>query len=86
MSFPGVENVHADGSGFRQHLEDMRDRRTSEGNVITHLVDIAAFAAKVGLHIDDKKDCIVRPEITVVGIGVGVGCNISTHGSPLTNF
>jgi hypothetical protein len=64
----------------------MRDRGTSERDVITHLVDIAAFAAKIGLHIDDEKDRIVRSEVTVIGIGIGVGCNVPTHGSPLDDL
>ena len=62
---------------------DRLDRRAREREVVAHLVDIAADAAEVGLHVDDDERGVLRPQVAVVGPGIGIGLHVTLgHASP----
>jgi hypothetical protein len=44
-----------------------------EGDVVAHLVDVAAFPAEVGLHVDDHQRRVGRPQVAVEGPSIGIG-------------
>ncbi len=77
MAFAGVENVKALAAcGFERAL-DRLDRRAGEREVVAHLVDIAADAAEVGLHVDDDQRGVLRTQIAVIGPAVGIGFHVT---------
>ena len=55
-----------------QHGGDRLDRCARQGQVVAHRIDVAALAAEVGLHVDDDQGRVGRPQVAVVGPGVGV--------------
>src|ERR1039458_8799353 len=59
-----------------EHRLDRYDRGAREREVISHLVDIAAVTAKIGLHVDDDEHRIGRTETPVEGPGIGIGGNM----------
>ena len=73
MSLAGVEDVVALGAHGGEHAADRLDRRAGERQVVAHLVDIAAGAAEIGLHVDDDERRVVGAESAVKGPGIGVG-------------
>jgi hypothetical protein len=73
VAFAGVDDVKTLRAHHREQLLDRLDRRPREREVIAHLVDIAADAAEIGLHVDDDERGVLRPQVAVVGPGVGLG-------------
>src|SRR5262245_52947481 len=60
---------------------DRLDRRARERKIVAHLVDIAADAAEVGLHVDDDQRRVGGPQVAVVGPGIGIGFHVALgHG------
>ena len=55
-------------------------RRPGERQVIAHLVDIAADAAEIGLHVDDDERGIVGPQRPVERPRIGVGRDGAAEG------
>jgi hypothetical protein len=55
-----VDDVKALRAHRREQFLDRFDRRPGQRQVISHLVDIATDAAKVGLHVDDDQRGILR--------------------------
>jgi hypothetical protein len=43
-----------------------------EGQVVAHAVDITADAAEIGLHVDNDQRGVSRPQVAVVGPGIGI--------------
>jgi hypothetical protein len=57
-------------------------RRAGQREVVSHLVDITADAAKVGLHVDDDQRGVLRAQIAIIGPRVGFGFDVALgHGS-----
>ena len=52
-----------------QHALDRLDRRARERKVVAHLVDIAAVAAEIRLHVDDHERGVFGAQIAVEGQG-----------------
>src|SRR5207344_3127267 len=67
----------------REQPLDRLDRRAREREIVAHLVDVAADAAEVGLHVDDDERRVAGPQVAVVGPGIGIGFHVALgHGSP----
>ncbi len=81
MPLARVDDVIALGARRREQRLDRLDRRAREREIVAHLVDIAAAPAEIGLHVDDDDGGVLRPQIAVVGPGIGVGFD-GRHGSP----
>ena len=81
MAFARVDDVEALGAHGREHALDRLDRRARQRQVVAHLVDIAADAAEIGLHVDDDQRRVLRPQIAVVGPGIGLGGDIASLAS-----
>ena len=82
VSFAGVDDVKALRAHRREQLLDRLDRRAGQRKVIAHLVDIAADAAEVGLHVDDDQRGIFRTQIAIIGPRIGFGFDVALgHGS-----
>ena len=79
MAFAGVDDVVALVAHRRQQPLDRLDRRARQRQVVAHLVDIAADAAEIGLHVDDDQRGVVGPQVAVVGPGVGLGLDGSAR-------
>jgi hypothetical protein len=77
MALAGVDDVKAIGAHRRQQLPDRLDRRAGQRQIVSHLVDIAADAAEVGLHVDDDERGVFRPQVAVIGPGIGFGLQIA---------
>ena len=60
MAFAGVNDRVTLGPHRGEHSADRLDRRTGERQVVAHLVDIAPFAAEIGLHVDDDQRRVAR--------------------------
>jgi hypothetical protein len=74
--------VKASAPHRREQLLDRLDRRAGQRKVVAHLVDIAADAAKVGLHVDDDQRGILRAQVAIVGPRIGFGFDVALgHGS-----
>src|SRR5258706_10376070 len=61
---------------FAHHLQQALDRldgRAREREVVAHLVDVAADAAEIGLHVDDDERGVHRRQAAVEGPAVGLG-------------
>ena len=56
---------------------DRLDRRAGQRQVVAHLVDIAAVAAEIGLHVDDDQRGVLGPQIAVIGPGIGIGGDVA---------
>ena len=54
MSLARVHDVIALRAGGGEHVLNRPDRRAGQRQVVAHLVDVAALAAEVGLHVDDQ--------------------------------
>ena len=82
MALAGVDDVEALAAHRREQPLDRLDRRAREREVVAHLVDVAALAAEVGLHVDDDERGVLRPQIAVVGPGIGIGLDVAFgHGT-----
>src|SRR5271165_4915808 len=73
MPLAGVDDGIALGARRREQRLDRLDRRACQREVVAHGVDVAALAAKIGLHVDDDDGGVVWPPVAVPGPGVGVG-------------
>ena len=62
-----------------EHILNRADGRAREFQIITHLIDVSSFPAKVGLHVDYQHDCILRTQIAVKGPGIGIGFDAACH-------
>jgi hypothetical protein len=71
MALARMDDMQARRRVPRQHLPDRLDRRARQRQVVAHLVDIAADAAEVGLHVDDDQRGVGGRECAVVGPRVG---------------
>ena len=60
MAFARMDDVPARLARGGQQLLDRLDRRAGQRQVVAHLVDIAADAAEVGLHVDDDQRGVLR--------------------------
>ncbi len=69
-----VHDVVALGPHRGQDAADRLDRRAGQRQVVAHLVDVAALAAEIGLHVDDDQ----RP----CSPGAGRRCTATDTGSP----
>ena len=65
--------VVAFGARGGEERLDRLDRRAGQREVVAHLVDIAAFAAEVGLHVDDDDGGVARPPVAVPRPRIRVG-------------
>ena len=43
-------------AGAISKIAALTNRGSGEGDIISHLIDVAAFAAEIGLHVDHKED------------------------------
>ena len=77
MAFAGVDDVKALGAHGREQLLDRLDRRSRQREVVAHLVDIAADAAEIGLHVDDDERGVLRPQVAIVRPGIGLGLDVA---------
>ena len=69
-----------------EHALDRLDRRARQRQIIAHLVDIAADAAEIGLHVDDDQRGVLRPQVAVIGPRIGIGGDIALgHVPPLAS-
>jgi hypothetical protein len=73
MAFAGVDDVVARFAHRRQYGLDRCYGRAREREVVAHLVDVAADAAEIGLHVDDDERGVVRREAAVIRPGIGIG-------------
>jgi len=81
MSLARVKDVVALGAHRGQHALDRLDRRAGEGEIVAHLVDVAADAAEIGLHVDDDEGRVRGPQVAVIGPRIGIGRDIALgHG------
>ena len=81
MSLAGVDDVKALLAHHREQLLDRLDRRAGQRQVIAHLVDIAADAAEIGLHVDDDERGVLRAQIAIIGPRIGFGFDVALgHG------
>ena len=71
MAFARMDDVIAAGAHGRHHGADRLDRRTCQRQIVAHRVDIAADAAKVGLHVDDDERRRCRSQTSVEWPRVG---------------
>ena len=62
MSLTRVHDVVAPRTGGLEHVLNRPDRGPGERQVVPHLVDVSALAAKVGLHVDDQHDRVQQPD------------------------
>ena len=83
MALAGVDDVEALGARGGKRALDRLDRRAGERQIVAHLVDIAADAAEVGLHVDDDQRRVLRTQIAVIGPGIGIGRDITLGGDAL---
>src|SRR5208282_1457246 len=60
MAFAGMKDMEAIGARRSKRAPDRLDRRARQREVVAHLVDIAADAAEIGLHVDDDQDSVLR--------------------------
>src|SRR5262249_54879461 len=72
MALPRVKDVVPFGAHRLQRCRDRLDRRAGQREIIAHLVDIAAFAAEIGLHVDDDDRGVVRTQFAVARPGIGI--------------
>ena len=77
MAFAGVKDVEALGARGGERALDRLDRRAGQRQVVAHLVDITADAAKVGLHVDDDQRGVFRPQIAVIGPAIRIGGDVA---------
>src|SRR6185369_13214456 len=68
-----VDDVEAFASHFFQELFNRSNRRPRQGEVVAHLVHVAALAAEIDLHVDDDERRIRRPQVAIEGPRVGIG-------------
>ncbi|EGE55512.1 hypothetical protein RHECNPAF_9300166 [Rhizobium etli CNPAF512] len=80
MALARVDDVIALGAHGGQHAFDRLDRRLDERQVITHVIDIAALAAEIRLHVDDDEGRVLRSQIAVIRPGIGVRIDIMSFG------
>ena len=81
VAFAGVDDVKALRAHHREQFLDRLDRRAGQREVIAHLVDIAADAAEIGLHVDDDQRGVFRAQIAIIGPGIGFGFDVALgHG------
>ena len=76
MSFSSVHDVKTELS---HGIEDPLNR--FEGSprhrkIISHPINVASLAAEVRLHVDYQEYRILRPEVAVIGPGIGVGFDV----------
>ena len=83
MAFAGVEDVEALCPRGGERAPDRVDRRARQRQVVAHLVDVAADAAKVGLHVDDDQHGVLRAEVAIVGPEIGIGGDIALRQAAL---
>ena len=82
VALAGVDDVKALRAHRRQQLLDRLDRRAGQRQVVAHLVDIAADAAEIGLHVDDDQRGVLRAQVAVIGPRIGFGFQIALgHGT-----
>ena len=82
VSFAGMDDVKALCAHHREQLLDRLDRRARQREVVAHLVDIAADAAEIGLHVDDDERGVFRAQVAIIGPGIGFGFQVALgHGS-----
>jgi hypothetical protein len=74
-----VEDRKAPRSQSTENLPNRLDARPGERYIVAEKIDIAAFAAKIGLHVDDDQRRVVAMQRTVEGPRVGVGRDVN-HG------
>ena len=55
MALARVDDVVALRAHGREQRLDRLDRRPRQREIVAHLVDIAALAAEIGLHVDDDE-------------------------------
>ena len=87
MTFAGVEHVTSPRSRRRQRFADRFDGGAGERDVVAHLVDVAAFAAKIELHIDNNQRGVRGPQVAVEWIVVRISldrrhrdaCQVESH-------
>src|SRR5260221_11881668 len=79
MALAGMDHMPAGLARRRQQPLDRLDRRAGEREVVAHLVDIAADAAEIGLHVDDDQRSVVGPELAVPRPGIGAGFHVHGH-------
>ena len=77
VTFAGVKDVKALRAHRREHALDRLDRRARQRQVVAHLVDIAADAAEVGLHVDDDERGVLRLQFAIIGPGIGIGRDVA---------
>src|SRR5271155_6016204 len=80
MSLTGMDDAVTFRPHGVEHRSDWIDRRLCQRQVVAHLVDITALAAKIGLHVDDDQCGVFRREFAVKRPRVGVAGN-SRHES-----
>ena len=81
MAFAGVDDVEALGARGGERALDRLDRRAGQRQVVAHLVDIAADAAEIGLHVDDDQRGVLRTQIAVIRPGIGIGGDVALRRS-----
>ncbi len=84
MALAGVEHVEALLPHRLEQALDWLDGRACEREVVAHLVDIAADAAEIGLHVDDHERGVLRPQIAVIGPRIRLGLDVAVGHEPIS--
>ena len=73
MTLAGMDDVETLRPHHREQPFDRFDRRPHQRQIVAHLVDIAADAAEIGLHVDDDQRSVLRAQIAIIGPRIRFG-------------
>ncbi|OIQ64530.1 hypothetical protein GALL_539200 [mine drainage metagenome] len=84
VALTGMNDVETLRAHHGEQPLDRLDRGARQRQVVSHLVDVAADAAEIGLHVDDDERGVLRPQIAVIRPCIGLGLQIALgHGLSL---
>ena len=73
MPLARVQDVEPSGPECRKNGTDRLDGSPREGQIIAHRIDVTAFTAEIGLHVDDDEGGVAGPQVAVERPRIGVG-------------
>jgi len=86
VAFTSVHYVKTFRACRLKNVLDRPNRRTGQGEIISHFIHVTSFSAEIGLHVDDQDHRILRAQIAIVRPGIRVCGGVRHLGSPLSGL